>query len=499
MAGSKDRTQKDLMEEARIHALGKDLVSRFAMLLKTVRIHSVNNAALQYSVRIFCEAAQALYGHLGDFTLRGDIDAMFVDNIRIRAEPILWDNIVHLLREFSDRRIGGIRFAGPLDPIETRKVLQLLLDFPALTAAEGARMLNEQALARGLTHIRFMPQMTLIAESTTLINKEEAKAKRAIRIYAELLVVMHTYLAVQEISVPEFLRGRMLQAVQAAVDLMHEDPDWLLAAATFRKDDERVAANAVNSTLLALALAQRLDLGRKALLNLGMSGLFASTGYRRIGVKPDGTIAKGSLADTEGIAIQPLESVKEILQTPALTRGQRDRILVSYERCLGRDGTGFPKAIPGKPKHLFSSMLTIADRFADLTTDAPDRPAMSPPEAMAELTKRESFFEPRLLRIFAHMMGPFPVGTIVVLDTGEVAVVARSPRDREQLHRPRVRILTDRNGIPVAPVDYDLAERRGGRYGASVRNVLRRSQVPQLDPVAALFTGVQDDADASMA
>jgi hypothetical protein len=489
-----DRSQKDLMEEAQIHALGKDLVSRFAMLLKTVRIHSVNNAALQYSVRIFCDAAQSLYGHLGDYTLRGDIDSMFVDNIRIRAEPILWDNIVHLLTEFADRRIGGLRINGPLDPIETRKLLQLLLDFPALTAAEGARHLNEQALVRGLTHLEFMPQMTLIAESTSLMSEQEAQAKRAIRVYAELLVVMHTYLTSTTPTVPEFLRGRMLQAVQAAVDLMHEDPEWLLSAATFRKDDERLPVQAVNTTLLSLALGQRLELGRKALLNLGMSALFSTTGFRRIGVSLAGEIAKGSLVDTEGPGIQPLECVKEILQTPALTRGQRDRILVAYERCQGRDGSGYPRAIPGKPKHLFSSIVTITDRYCHLATSQNDREALSPPEALAALASRESFFEPRLLRIFTHLMGPFPIGTLVVLDTGEVAVVAKGPRDRSQLSRPRVRILTDRNGLPVVPVDFDLLTKRGGKYAASIREVVRPSQVPTLDPVGALFAGGSEDA-----
>ncbi len=91
-------------------------------------------------------------------------------------------------------------------------------------------------------------------------------------------------------------------------------------------------------------------------------------------------------------------------------------------------------------------------------------------------------------------MGPFPIGTLVVLDTGEVAVVAKGPRDRSQLSRPRVRILTDRNGLPVVPVDFDLLTKRGGKYAASIREVVRPSQVPTLDPVGALFAGGSEDA-----
>lgn len=48
---SEDRS-KDLLQEAEVQALGKNLVSRLAMLFKTVRIHSAQNDALRYSVKI---------------------------------------------------------------------------------------------------------------------------------------------------------------------------------------------------------------------------------------------------------------------------------------------------------------------------------------------------------------------------------------------------------------------------------------------------------------
>ena len=73
---------KDLLQEAQIQALGKNLVSRLAMLFKTVRIHSVQNEALRYSVKILVEAANALFTRLGDYTLRGDVDSVFVNDYR---------------------------------------------------------------------------------------------------------------------------------------------------------------------------------------------------------------------------------------------------------------------------------------------------------------------------------------------------------------------------------------------------------------------------------
>lgn len=477
----------DLMEEAEVHALGKDLVSRLAMLIKTVRIHSVNNAALQYSVKIFDEAANALYAHLGDFTLRGDADAIFVDDHRIRPEIILWDNIVAMMRELAKRQVGGLTITGPLNPLATRGLLQTLLDHPEVPAGQSIDHLNQALHARGVHMIRLLPRMALVAD-LGMGTEEEAKAKRAIRLFAELLVAMNAYYAVEEATVPEVLRARLLHAVQATIDLAHEEPYWLVATSTWRDRRDWLSTHAVTTALLAMAMGQRLELGRKALLNLGMSALFADSGLRRLGIEPDGRAGKGSRGEELGMDRHPLESIKEILQSPALTRGQRDRLLVAYEVHIGHDGTGFPRSIPGKPKHLFSSIVTLADRYIELTSDRPGESAVPPPWALEDMHSKADAFEPRLLKIFIHLLGPFPVGTVVKLTTGEMAVVVEPPVDHRMPTRPVVRIVADRHRRPTRPTRFDLSARRGNRFVASVAEVLPHMALPgELKPAQVVL------------
>jgi HD-GYP domain-containing protein (c-di-GMP phosphodiesterase class II) len=499
MAAGTDRENRaNILEEAAVHALGKDLVSRIAMLLKTVRIHSVQNSALQYSVKIFVQAANALYAHLGDFTLRGDVDAMFVEDVRIRAEPILWDNIVHLLTELSNRYVGGITFTGPVNPIVVRGFLGVLLDHEDLQPGQGAKILNEALANKGITQIRFLPRMSLVTDATAIMDEEEAHAKSAVRLYAELLVTMKAWMSIKEPAVPEILRGRLLQGVQNLVDLLHESPEWVMSAAMYRDEAEFRVVHSVNMCIISIALGHRIDLPRKALMNLGMAALYADSGMRRMGYALSMEVEPGSLAERHGASIHPLQSVKEVLQTPALTRAQRDRILVAYEHHTGRDGSGYPERIKGKPKHLFSTIVSIADRYDALTSDQHELSAQSPSQALETMSKSAAFHDTRLLSIFVHMMGPFPLGTVVGLSTGETAVVFRQSVDQRFRHRPVVKIFRDPAGNVVEPAVFDLtACTSQNDFLAHISHVLPTPKLEGMTMAQVLFAQAEDEGEAA--
>ena len=488
--------QDHLLEEARVHGLGKDLVSRLAMLFKTVRIHSVHNSALQYSVKIFVEAANTLFKHLGDYTIRGDVDSVFINDIRIRPEAILWDNIVNLLRELANRGVGGIQFNGTMFPVAVRKLLQVLLDNDHLDLDEGSKILNEALRTQGINTVTFLPRMSLVTDAAPIVEEEVAKAYRSIRAYTELLVTWKAYLAIDEDEVPDIIRGRLLTAVQAAVDMLHDDPDWFLSAACFRRPEQYQTVHAVNTALLSMVVGYRIELSRKALMNLGMAALYASAGFRRFGVSSDMTVQPGSSAEARGLETYPLNSIKEILQTPALTRAQRDRILVAYEHRIGDDGTGFPPKIRGKPKHLFSSIVTVCSRFDELTSTSQGRKAVSPSEAIEVLTEEAVGFDPRLLAVFVHMLGPFPIGTVVELSTGEMAVVFRHNPDRRFYTRPLVKIVLDSEGRAVPPALFDLTDGEAdGNFLTWIRRAVPSDALGGVEPAQVVFAQASEHSD----
>ncbi|GEM_PF-2028523 len=442
-----------VIEQQFVTNLAKDLVTRLAMLLKTARMHSVNNEALRYSVKIYSQSSNDLLKHLGEYAVRGDRDSIFLNEYRVRPEPILYENIVGLMGELARRGTGGLNITGPVGPAAVRSLVQVLLDHETLEEKTGAEVLNEALARRGVATVRFLPRLSLVTDLQQLeeVNVEQEAVQEAIKsvnAYTNLLVTWKAYMASREHVVPEAIRGRIVHAMQAAVGVLLSDPQWFLAAAMCRAPETYRVVHAVNMSFLALSIGRQLELGRRGLMNLGLAALFADSGMRQ---EPADRMPAEAHA-------HPLRSVKEILQTPNLGPQHRDRILAAYEHHIGRDGSGFPEPLPGKGQHTFSAIINLVDAYDELTSELPGRPATSPSRALEMLAQDEGRFEPRLVRIFIHILGPFPIGTPVLLSTGETAVVCRHARDPRHRARPQVKIVRDPSGAPVSPTIFDLTE-----------------------------------------
>jgi hypothetical protein len=131
--------------------------------------------------------------------------------------------------------------------------------------------------------------------------------------------------------------------------------------------------------------------------------------------------------------------------------------------------------------------VSIADRFLELTTELPGVPAMTQSRALEVLAQEEATYDGRLLRIFFHMMGPFPTGSVVRLGTGEVAVVVRQAEDGAFRARPTVKIVRDPRGVPVKPVAFDLTSCDGsGDYLTSIVDQMTPKE-SGIDVVRTLF------------
>ena len=87
-----------------------------------------------------------------------------------------------------------------------------------------------------------------------------------------------------------------------------------------------------------------------------------------------------------------------------------------------------------------------------MTTPRPYRKRpMLPYEALSTMVRDRAHTgaDPLLLRAFIHALGLYPVGSVVLLDSGELGIVCEPPSGPDALARPRVRLVADRAGQPV--------------------------------------------------
>jgi hypothetical protein len=127
---------------------------------------------------------------------------------------------------------------------------------------------------------------------------------------------------------------------------------------------------------------------------------------------------------------------------------------------------------PWKPS-LSSRIIVIADTYDAMTSARVyQRVPIPPATAIGELLRRaDTEFDRVLLKHFVACVGVIPIGSLVLLSTGELAVAVRPAPTKEDAARPVVRVISDFKGNPIRqPVEYDLRfpEDTGGRFIARV-------------------------------
>jgi hypothetical protein len=117
------------------------------------------------------------------------------------------------------------------------------------------------------------------------------------------------------------------------------------------------------------------------------------------------------------------------------------------------------------------------DVFDAMTTTRPYRKHnYTKEEALSfMLEKEKEDFDPLILKIFSDMIGICPVGSLVLMDSGEIGVVFEKNTESKFIMRPQVKLVSDENGNKMDGDIVDLTEKdEQGRY--------KRSLLKTLDP-----------------
>jgi HD-GYP domain-containing protein (c-di-GMP phosphodiesterase class II) len=150
-------------------------------------------------------------------------------------------------------------------------------------------------------------------------------------------------------------------------------------------------------------------------------------------------------------------------------------ILVAHEHHMKTDLSGYPRSIRPRSLGVFTRIVAVADGYDAATTRrAYQTEPIEPDQVLREMwTNPKRGFDPIIVKALINLLGVYPVGTCVILDTLEVAIVAQPNADPQQLNRPRVRVAVDAAGATlVAPgISVDLNERAPD--GSYVRSIVK--------------------------
>jgi putative nucleotidyltransferase with HDIG domain len=191
----------------------------------------------------------------------------------------------------------------------------------------------------------------------------------------------------------------------------------------------------------------------------GIGGLLHDIGKMKV---PNHILNKpGKLTDDEFVQMKShvVESMEMLLRTPGI---QRDSILVAHQHHERHDGSGYPLGLQGDEISLLGQMAAVCDVYDAITSDRCYHKGIAPHEALRKILEWSKFhFKPEVAQQFIRTIGIYPVGTLVMLESGKIGIVHDQHKGKSLL-QPVVRIIYDsKRRMYVSPIDIDLSQPLG--------------------------------------
>jgi HD-GYP domain-containing protein (c-di-GMP phosphodiesterase class II) len=268
---------------------------------------------------------------------------------------------------------------------------------------------------------------------------------------------------------------RVRRAVQSIVDQVFDDESLLVGLTNLRDYDEPTFTHSVNVCIFAVSLGQRIGLSRLELYELGMAGLLHDLG--KVDVPRNVLLKSEALTDAEWEAMQrhPAFGVWRIIAGRQRGRVPAREMLSAFEHHLNVDLSGYPALHYPRKLSLYSRIVAICDSFdAGTTPRVYKTDPITPAEMLQALERWKGVrYDPILIKAFVSLLGIYPPGCVVLLDTQEIAVVMAVDPDPRNINRPRVKLVVDARGLHVDGQIVSLAERTSaGEFARTVIKVL---------------------------
>jgi HD-GYP domain-containing protein (c-di-GMP phosphodiesterase class II) len=211
------------------------------------------------------------------------------------------------------------------------------------------------------------------------------------------------------------------------------------------------------------------------LYDLGMAALFHDIGKSRV---PLSVLNKpGGLSEEEWrlMAAHPWMGVLALFQMRWASAPPLRSMIVAFEHHMKVDLTGYPKHIRERAMSIFSKIVAVADGFDAATSRRSyQTDPLSPAAVLQEMRDNpRRGMDQVVVKAFINLVGYYPVGTLVVLDTFELAIVHATNPLPEAISRPFIRVVSDDKGNLLFPGHLvDLAQ-KDPASGAWMRTIIK--------------------------
>jgi putative nucleotidyltransferase with HDIG domain len=260
------------------------------------------------------------------------------------------------------------------------------------------------------------------------------------RMYNESVTVAQTvWESAQNEGQPDATVARTM--IDGLAQAVAQNRTALLALTTLKNYDNYTFTHMVNVSILTMGQARGLGIDGALLREFGMAALMHDIGKVKTPLeilnKPD-KLTPDEFTIMKRHVVDGAEILRATPDMPTLAP------VVAFEHHLRLDGNGYPP-VKRSSLNLGTMLAGIADVYDAMRSQRVYQKA-SPTDRILEVLRKNdgAHFEKHLVRRFVQLLGIYPAGNLVKLDTGEAAVVIKV--HAPDPYRPQVRIAADRHG-----------------------------------------------------
>ena len=433
---------------------GRKVLTALYAALRSLKLYPVENEAVQQGLRELHELITKLLAGEGAVEIRVVGDFFFLNETRLRLDLSNYSTFGSFARGLNEHGVGAVEIGTGVTLGEWAPFLSLLLRPPV--AEDPYEGFLERMEGTPIQHIHVLPE----TEFQEHEEEEEEALAAAKRTYAQSVRVAKEALGDTRMGRAVNVR-KVKRAIQGIVDQVLANEPSILTMTTLRDYDEYTFTHCVNVCIFSVIIGQRLGLTKLQLYDLGLGALFHDLGKQRI--DHDIVNKAAGLTDEEWSALRdhPTEGMLLLFQMHGFADVPYRQMLMAYEHHMKIDVSGYPENKRSRNPTLFSRIVAVADGFDAGTSVRSYQYKPWPPDAvrkeMRDNPKRG--FDPLLVKALINATGVYPVGTLVILDSMEMAIVARANPNPDLANKPMVKIISDAMGVPMPePLTLDLTE-----------------------------------------
>jgi len=374
-----------------------------------LKLYAENNELIEEQTRLLMEELNRLKEVEPEIKFKIKQESIFFNQQRLKFSLANYHIFKSLLEEFRRREIGQLDLSADISRQELIKALSIFCQ--KRTGPEPFEAIQAELAEQQISGL----SLEKMQASEHLLSPEKSSA----RLY--FLSILH----LREISEREKENEKIKlnttrRLIQSIFNHLVDNESFLLGLTNIKNHDEYTLNHSVNVSLLAIALGKRLGLSRAELVDLGLSAFFHDLG--KIETPLEILNKPGQLTEEERkiMELHPSQGAEKLVQLKEFRRLPISAIHVAMEHHIKEDLSGYPHFKIKQDINLYSRIVKVCDFFDAITTKRVYRKKVfTRAEALSlMLDQIGAEFNPIILKAFVQMMGVFPIGSVVLLNTG---------------------------------------------------------------------------------